>query len=109
MLLFGTFTTLTILNLRNSELHKRLILLATLAILPAAFGRIIGIYQLNSLLGFFIQESLLILGIGYDLYVRKRIHSVYVWGGSAVVIIHLIRLPLGETKTWMTIANWLMN
>jgi hypothetical protein len=109
MLLFGTFTALTLLNLRNSEMHKRLILLATLSILPAAFGRIIGIYQLNSLLGFFIQESLLILGIGYDLYVRKGIHPVYIWGGSAVVIIHLVRIPLGETEAWMAFANWVMN
>jgi hypothetical protein len=107
MFLFGTFIALTILNLRDSQLHKRLILLATLSILPAAFGRIIGIYGVNPLLGLLLQESILIAGIFYDLYTRKKIHPVYLWGGGAVVVIHLIRFPLGETALWMSFARWL--
>jgi hypothetical protein len=107
MLLFGTFIALAMLNLRNSEMHKRLILLATLSILPAAFGRIIGIYGLNVPLGLILQESILILGIAYDLYTRRKIHPVYLYGGAAVLIIHLTRFPLGETEWWISFARWL--
>jgi hypothetical protein len=109
MAFFGGFITIALLNLRDSELHKRLILLATLAILPAAFGRIIGIYGVNVGVALFLQESILILGILYDVYMRKKIHPAYIWGGTAVVIVHLIRFPLGETETWISIANWILN
>jgi hypothetical protein len=107
MLLFGTFITIAMLNLRDSEMHKRLILLATLSILPAAFGRIIGIYGLSVPLGLFLQESILFLGIAYDLYTRRKIHPVYIYGGLTVVIIHLVRFPLGETEWWIAFARWL--
>lgn len=107
MLLFGTFISLAMLRLKDTETHKRLILLATLSILPAAFGRIIGIYGLSVPLGLFLQESILILGIVYDIYTRKRIHPVYLYGGAAVVIIHLVRFPLGETEEWLYIARLL--
>jgi hypothetical protein len=107
MILFGTFITLTMLNLRDGEMHKRLILLATLSILPAAFGRIIGIYGVNPFIGLLFQESILIAGIFYDLYTRRKIHPAFIYGGGAVVIIHLIRFPLGETQAWMSFARWL--
>lgn len=107
MFLFGTFVTLLILNLQNSETHKRLILLATLSILPAAFGRIIGIYGVNPLLGFVLQESILILGILFDLYTRRKIHPVYLYGGALVLIVHLVRFPLGKTDEWINIAKLL--
>jgi hypothetical protein len=107
MMLFGTFITLTMMNLKNSEVHKRLILLATLSILPAAFGRIIGIYGISIPIGYLMQESILILGITYDLYTRRKIHPVYSYGGVAVVIIHLVRFPLGETDGWLYVARLL--
>lgn len=107
MILFGTFITLTIFNLRDREMHKRLILLATLSILPAAFGRIIGIYGIHPLVGLFLQESILFAGIIFDLLTRKKIHSAYILGGGAVVLIHLVRFPIGETETWMNFARWL--
>ena len=107
MLLFGTFIALTMLNLQNPEAHKRLILLATLSILPAAFGRIIGIYGLSLPLGFILQESILILGIIYDLFTRRKIHPAYIFGGTAVLIVHFTRFPLGETQWWISFAHWL--
>ena len=107
MVLFGTFIALTLLNLQNPEAHKRLILLATLSILPAAFGRIIGIYGLSLPLGFILQESILILGIMYDLFTRRKIHPAYIFGGTAVLIVHFTRFPLGETEWWISFAHWL--
>jgi hypothetical protein len=47
----------------------------------------------------------LILGILNDAVTRRRIHPVYIWGGMAVVIIHIIRVPLGEMNWWINIAQ----
>jgi hypothetical protein len=107
MVLFGTFIALTMFNLENPEAHKRLILLATLSILPAAFGRIIGIYGLSVPLGLILQESILILGIIYDGFTKRKIHPAYVFGGAAVLIVHLTRFPLGETQWWISFAHWI--
>lgn len=107
MALFGTFVALTMFNLENPEAHKRLILLATLSILPAAFGRIIGIYGLSVPLGLILQESILILGIIYDGFTKRKIHPAYIFGGAAVLIVHLTRFPLGETQWWISFAHWI--
>jgi hypothetical protein len=114
MILFGTFVGMTIINLKNAEMHKRLILLATLSILPAAFGRIFGIHGINpaTVQGFIIalllEESTLLLGITYDMVTRKKVHPVYIWGGLAVVIIHVTRFPIGQTQWWKNIAERLI-
>ena len=111
MILFGTFIAFSLINLKRPEAHKRLMMMATLAILPAAFGRIFGINGIDptTVIGFMIaillQESLLILGILHDLAVKRRVHPVYLWGGIAVVTIHIVRNMLGETEWWMSIAK----
>jgi hypothetical protein len=114
MVLFATFIGMIIINLKNAEMHKRLILLATLSILPAAFGRIFGIHGIDpaTVPGFamaiLLQESTLLLGILYDLVTRRKVHPVYIWGGLAVVIIHVTRVPIGQTEWWKKIAESLI-
>jgi hypothetical protein len=113
MFFFASFIGLALLNLKNGAAHKRLMVLATLAILPAAFGRIfplIGITTftpVNILLALLLQESILFLGMLHDRFTRKKIHPVYLWGGITIMIIHLIRIPLGSTPAWQFIAGWL--
>ena len=114
LLLFASCIVLALGNLKNLAAHKRWMVLATLSILPAAFGRIfplLGITSftpLNALMALPLQESLLLLGIGHDLTTRKKVHPVYKWGGAAIVIVHLVRYPLGNTEGWQTVAAWLI-
>lgn len=111
MIFFGTFAGLSLMNLKNPEAHKRLMVLATLSILPAAFGRILGVNGIDpgTATGFAIaillQESLLILGVIHDFTAKRRIHPVYRWGGAAVVAVHITRVALGKTEWWTTIAE----
>lgn len=113
MLFFATFIGLALLNLKNGAAHKRLMVLATLAILPAAFGRmfpLIGITEftpVNILLAMLLQQSILFLGMLHDRLTRKKIHPVYLWGGIMMLVIHLVRIPLGNTPLWQSIAGWL--
>jgi hypothetical protein len=114
MIFFGTFIGIAVMNIKNSELHKRLILLATLAVLPAAFGRLFPLAGIDpgTPLGFTVaialQESLLIFGIAYDMATRRKIHPVYLWGGIPMVIIHIVRFPVGQTDFWKSIAERLI-
>ena len=114
MIFFGTFVGVAVMNIKNSEIHKRLILLATLAVLPAAFGRIFPLAGIDpgTLAGFILSilmlESLLIFGIIHDLATRRKIHPAYLWGGIPLVIIHIVRFPLGQTDFWKSIAERLI-
>jgi hypothetical protein len=105
MLLFAIFIGTALFNLKNGEKHKRLILLATLAILPAAFGRMVGVYGIHPLVAMLLQESILILAVLHDLYTRKKISNVYLWGGSLAIIVHLFRNPISYTDTWLSFAE----
>ncbi len=114
MLLFGALIGFALIHLKNQVVHKRLMVLATLSILPAAFGRIfplIGITDLsprNILLGLLLQESILFLGMAHDLATRRKIQPVYAWGGAAVILVHLLRIPLGNAPGWQSLATWLI-
>jgi hypothetical protein len=113
MVLFGTFTGVALWNRKNTQAHRRLIILSLLAILPAAFGRIFPMLGLSefgfvdTVVAMLIQESILIIAILHDAITRKRVHPVYIWGGIALVLIHLFRFPLSNTKTWLSIAEFL--
>ncbi len=110
MFLLTTFFIAVLLNLKNSQSHKRLIVLMTLSVLPAAVGRVTGIFGItNIFLGLLIQHGILYSGIIYDLIKTKRVHPVYLWGGLLLVVVHLMRFPLGASAWWAAVANWLVD
>jgi len=95
---------------RKPEIHKRLMLLATLAILPPAVARIpiaLGL-PLNPLIFFGIPDLIMFGCIGYDLMTRKRLNPAYLWGGVALLAWQPLRLMLGGTHAWMSFAQWLV-
>lgn len=115
MILFGTFLVLAALYRRNGPYHKRYIILSTLSILPAAFGRIFPLFTwwteseiINGLLAISVMEVTLFAGIVFDFISRRVLHPVYLWGGSVVIIVHFFRDPLSQTETWLKIVNWLL-
>jgi hypothetical protein len=75
--------------------HKRLMLLGTLYITDAGFGRLLGdpLTHLfgrgpfGSFLGFYAGVDLLVLGLGvYDLITRRRLHPAYLAGAAWVFL-----------------------
>ena len=40
----------------------------------------------------------------YDFVTRGRVHPVYIWGGSALVLSVPLRLALGSTAAWQSFA-----
>lgn len=110
MILFTLYLGLSLGNLKNPETHKRLMILATLAVLPAAVGRIAGIFDISNLLIILIiQHGILYSGVIYDLVKRRKIHPVYIWGGLLLVAVHLVRFPMAATEWWSSVANMLVD
>lgn len=94
---------------RRSEAHKRLMLLATVAILPAAVARLPFdfIQQAGALAFFGLVDLFIIPCLVYDIVARRRPHPATIWGGLAILISHPLRLMIGNTQAWLTIATWL--
>jgi hypothetical protein len=94
---------------RRPDVHKRLMLLATIAILPAAVARLpFGFIQQVGPLAFFGLPDLFVLVLLlYDLLTRGRPHRATVWGGLLLIVSHPLRLFVGTTQAWLAFATWL--
>lgn len=109
MVMFAGLVGAALYFRRRADVHKRLMLLATNAILPAATARLpfAFIQQLGPLAFFGMADLFVVLCLLYDLASRGRFHRVTVIGGTALIASHPIRLALGRTETWLSFATWL--
>jgi hypothetical protein len=109
MLIFGILVGCAFYYRRKIDIHKRLILLATIAILPAAVARIpLTFIETGGPLVFFGLTDLFILPcLLYDFVTRGRPHRATVLGGLLIVASHPLRLVIGTTSAWLAFANWL--
>jgi hypothetical protein len=94
---------------RRVDVHKRLMLLATVAILPAATARLpfAFIQQVGPLAFFGLADLFVVVCLIYDLLTRGWPHRATVWGGLLVIASHPLRLLVGNTQAWLTFATWL--
>lgn len=76
MLAFGTCFALAVAWRKNPERHRRLIFVATCALLAAAFARFHP-YLRTSGLFYLCLDATIALGVLRDLLVNRRIHKVY--------------------------------
>ena len=125
---FAVFFALAVANVRRPESHKRFIVLATIALLPAAMARVLfrlfappdavlvtfgaPITDAPAVLNLIIvpallADALLIAAIVYDWRTRGRPHRVYVIGGLCLVGSHLLRPVIAQTAAWQAITTTL--
>jgi hypothetical protein len=109
MLLFGILVGAALYFRRRADTHKRLMLLATIAILPAAVARLpIGFIETGGPLVFFGLSDLFILPLlVFDIITRGRPHRATLLGGALIVISHPLRMVIGGTQAWLAFATWL--
>jgi hypothetical protein len=109
MLLFGILTGAALYFRRRPDTHKRLMLLGTIAILPAAVARLpIGFIETGGPLVFFGLSDLFILPmIVFDIATRGRPHRATLIGGALIVISHPLRMIVGGTHAWLAFATWI--
>jgi uncharacterized membrane protein YozB (DUF420 family) len=93
----------------RSETHKRLMLLATIALLTPAIarlGRLIGpggppVAITGTCL--FVVACLL-----YDRAAHGRVHPAFLWGGLFLMLSLPVRFAIGGTDVWLSFAGWLV-
>jgi hypothetical protein len=109
MLLFGILVGAALYFRRRADTHKRLMLLATIAILPAAVARLpIGFVETGGPFVFFGLSDLFILPLlVFDIITRGRPHRATLLGGALIVISHPLRMVIGGTQSWLAFATWL--
>lgn len=98
---------------RRSDYHKRLMLFATLALLPAPFAHVVGHVPLLKAHGTVviipIFLSLVASGI-YDLAAFRRIHPVSLWLGLGMFVLdNLSATVIGHSALWTQIADGLIS
>ncbi len=109
MLVFAILAAAGFYFRRRGDMHKRLMLLATIAILPAATARLpfAFIQQVGPLAFFGLADLFIVACLLYDLVSRRRFHHATIWGGLLIVVSHPLRLVIGNTQAWLSFATWL--
>jgi hypothetical protein len=103
MVLFGALFFSAVACRNQPELHKRLMILATIAIAFAAIFRMqaLGLPLSAGLVVWFVLP---LLGIVYDWRTKGSVHPVY-WLGVAGMIVAALRIPFSGSEMWLGISR----
>ena len=103
LLLFGGFLTAAVIYRKQSQIHKRLIIVATVVLMGPAAGRMTFLPAIPFIM--VVMVSPILIGMAFDFATRRRVHAVYVIG----LIVHLAswaRLPLQDSEAWFNFSKW---
>jgi len=102
MVLFGSFFAAAVAYRARPEIHKRLMIAATVALLFAAVGRMQFI-ESRPLLGL-LWLSPLLVGMAHDWITRRRVHVTYVVATLALFI-GGTRILFEQSELWLRIGR----
>ena len=90
---------------RTPDIHKRLMLIATLELTTAGVARIPGA---GSVPLFFILTDIGLLAlVAYDVVSRRRLHPATMWAGLFLIATQAVRTYAGGTDAWLSVARML--
>jgi hypothetical protein len=110
LLVFAILVGTALYFRRRLQIHKRLMLLAALSLLPPAIARIpLQFIQTGGPLVFFGLSDLCVLAcVVFDTVKSRRLHPVFLWGTLLIIVSQPLRLMLAGTDAWMRFASWLV-
>jgi hypothetical protein len=123
ILFFAGAVAVAIGSVRRPDTHMRLMLVATISILPPAIARVVFLLLapaggrpgegapptvLMALIPSFTANLLLVVAMAYDWRTRGRVHPVYIAAGIALLAMQLGRVPLSTSSAWHAVAGWLV-
>ena len=110
MVSFAVLFAAAIALRRRGAWHKRLMLLASVAMISPAIARLpTDAIGLSGPPVFFALTDLLILScIAYDAVKNRRLHPAFIGGFIFIVIVQVGRLVLSQTAAWKAFAGWLI-
>ena len=101
MLLFGGFLAAAVYHRRRPELHKRLMLLASVALIFPGAARFA---EPNIPLVFVMWFLPVFLAMAYDRLAAGRVHRVY-YAGCIVMLIFFARVAIMTAEPWLKIGR----
>jgi hypothetical protein len=110
MLVFAMLISFAFSARSNPPVHKRLILVATTALLTAAIVRwpLVIVHRKVPTAALFADIFLLILA-AYDLWSTRKVYRVTLWAGAFLIFVQQIRVPIGKTAAWHAFASWVLS
>jgi hypothetical protein len=114
---FAILVGFAIANVRHPDVHKRLMLIATVSILEAPVARwfLVAMAPADAVgpppvtitvMPAIVVNLLLIAIIVWDWKLRGRVHRAYVYGFGAFLALQVLRIPLSESSAWLSFATW---
>ena len=99
---------------RRASVHKRLMLFATLAMLPAPFAHLFGHSPALRSHGALVIVPFLVISLAasgtYDLIRFRRVHPVSLWLGITLFALdNLCAAVIGPSAAWQQFAAWLIS
>jgi hypothetical protein len=110
IVVFGSLVGTALWLRRRSDIHKRLMLLATLSILTPAIARLPldFIRQAGLPLFFGLTVLAVIVCVAADSAKNRRLHPAFGWGGALVIASLPLRVMIAGTPAWTRFATWLV-
>jgi hypothetical protein len=106
MLVFSVLVFFAYRARRRPAAHKRLILIATIALMDAAVGRWpVAYLQANPKMQDLVPLVFVLVVMAYDLVSLRRIQRSTVWASVFLMAVHVARVPFGFTSAWHAFAT----
>lgn len=106
MLIFATLIFFAYRSRSNPSAHKRLIFLATVALMIAAIARWPMWSHRDPIKAALCSYVFLLMLVAYDLWSTHKVHRATIWAGAFLIFIQQIRIPIGKTVAWHSFASW---
>jgi hypothetical protein len=107
---FGALVGAAIYFRGRREFHKRLMLLATLSLLPAAIQRMpldfMGLGVLPTVFG--LTDVFIFVCVAYDTWRHRRLHPAFAVGAILIIAWVPLAIALGGSSAWGHLTTWLI-
>ncbi len=110
LLVFAVLIVWAFMNRSDGSAHKRLIIIATVALLGPALSRWPFAFVFSSDLVFFgILDSFLIFMIAFDLWSRGKVHLATISGSLLILVMDFAMRPLAHSPLWREFTAWVQS
>ena len=107
---FALLVSVALVLRARSDWHKRLMLVATLSLLPPAIARVALQFPPLPVLPIAFGGTALVIvaAMGLDRATLHRLHPATLWGSLFVILSLPGRLLIASTQAWKDLAAWLI-
>jgi hypothetical protein len=110
ILVFGTVIFFAFRARSNPPAHKRLILIATTALMVAAIARWpLATVHRRPAVAELVSYTFLLMLVAYDLWSTRKLQRATLWAGTFLILVEQIAPPIGHSAAWHAFAGWVQS